>query len=218
MPGFPPSMRSQLNSYLGSTHGVADPNALYVVAGGSNNIRVVVEQITPGTDLAALSAATSAAYASDIAGQVHDLMQAGARHVLVLNTPNYGLTPWMANIGKSAEATSLSAAMDAALKTELAGSGAITFDMFSYLTNIIAAGPAAGFSDLTHACGAELNACDPATSLFWDGVHPTTLAHQKLAAAVLATAVPEPDVYAMLALGLVVVALGTRRRAGVQQR
>jgi len=38
-----------------------------------------------------------------------------------------------------------------------------------------------------------------------------------LAAAVLAVAVPEPDVAALFAVGLVVVALSRRRRAGVQQ-
>lgn len=216
--GFPYSMRTQLGSYFATTNHLADPNALYIVAGGGNNIRVALEAIAAGADESTTIAAAISGYATDMAGLVGDLKQAGAQHVLVLNTPNYGLTPWMTHIGRSAEATALSFAMDTALDGALAGSGAITFDMFGFLTQTINAGAASGFSNWTQACGAAVNACDETTSLFWDGVHPTTLAHQQLAAAVLATAVPEPDVAAMLSLGIVVVTLGARRRAAAQQR
>lgn len=217
VPGFPFSMRTQLNSYLGATGNVADPHALYVVAGGGNNVRAALEAIAAGADPLATSASTVANYASDMAGLVASLKGAGAQHVLVLNTPNFGLTPLANAMGVSAEATGLSWAMDNALAGALAGSGVKTFDMFSFLTTAVAAGPASGFSNWTDACGAAISACDVNTSLFWDAIHPTALAHQQLANAVLAVAVPEPDVSAMLALGLVVIALGARRRAGRQQ-
>jgi outer membrane lipase/esterase len=139
--------------------------------------------------------------------------------VLVLNTPNFGLTPLAQALGVGTEASALSLAMDTALAGALAGSGASVFDMYGFLTQAVAAGPASGFSNWTNACGAASNGCDVGTSLFWDGIHPTTLAHQQLAAAVYATAlpVPEPATTAMLTLGLALVALGVRRRAGVQQ-
>lgn len=217
LPGFPYSLRHQLDGYLGATHHVADPDALYIVAGGGNNVRFALEAIAAGADAATTGAATVANYASDVAGLVGDLKLAGAQHVLVMNTPNFGLTPLASAMGVSTEATALSWAMDTALATALAGSDVRTFDMFGFLTATVAAGPASGFSDWTHACAAAVNACDVATSLFWDGIHPTTAAHQQLAAAVLATAVPEPDVATMLAVGLLVMASGRRRRAGVQQ-
>lgn len=215
--GFPFSMRSQLDAYLGITGHVADPNALYIVSGGGNNVRTALEAIAAGADATTTAAATVAGYASDMAGLVADLKLAGAQHVLVLNTPNFGLTPLANAMGVSAEATALSFAMDAALAGALAGSGVRSFDMFSFMTGVVAAGPASGFSNWTNACGAAINACDVDTALFWDGIHPTTLAHQRLAAAVLAVAVPEPETAALLVLGLAVVALGARRRAAVQQ-
>lgn len=217
IPGFPFSMRTQLNTYLGLTGNVADPNALYIVAGGGNNIRAALEAIGAGADPNLTAAATVAGYASDMAGLVADLRTAGAQHVLVLNTPNFGLTPLANAMGVSGLATNLSFAMDNALAGALAGSGAQTFDMFSFMTGVVGAGAASGFSNWTNACAAAVNACDVNTSLFWDGIHPTTLAHQQLAAAVLAVAVPEPDVAALFAVGLVVVALSRRRRAALQQ-
>lgn len=217
-PGFPFSMRTQLNWYLGATSNVADPNALYVVAGGGNNIRAALEAIAGGADPVSTGQAMVAGYAFDMAGMVADLKLAGAQHVLVLNTPNFGLTPLAGAMGVRDDATALSWAMNEALSDALAGSGAVTFDMFSFMTQAVAAGPASGFSNWTNACGAAVNACDVDTALFWDGIHPTTLAHQQLAAAVLATAVPEPATVLLFAAGLTVVALGRRRRAGGQPR
>jgi outer membrane lipase/esterase len=218
LPGFPYSMRMQLDSYLGATGHTADPNALYVVSGGGNNVRAALEAIAAGADVQATSAATVAAYAADMAGLVSDLKLAGAQHVLVMNTPNFGLTPLAGAMNAGDAATALSLAMDTALAGALAGSGVKSFNMFSFLTQTVAAGSASGFSNWTNACAAAVNACDVGTSLFWDAIHPTTLAHEQLAAAVLATAVPEPDTAALLALGLAVVASGARRRAAVQQR
>lgn len=217
VPGFPYSMRHQLDDYLGATSHHADPNALYIVAGGGNNVRAALEAVAAGADPVATGAATVAAYATDMAGLVADLKLAGAQHVLVMNTPNFGLTPLAISMGASTQATMLSYAMDDALKTALTGSGVNLFDSFSFMTGVVMSGPASGFSDLTRACADVANACDINTSLFWDGIHPTTLGHQQLAAAVFAQAVPEPEVAGMLALGLVIVALGARRRAAVQQ-
>lgn len=218
IPGFPFSMRAQLDSYLAATAHTADPNALYVVAGGGNNVRAALEAIAAGADINATAAATVASYATDMAGLVADLRVAGAQHVLVLNTPNFGLTPLANALGVSTLATQLSFAMDMTLTGALAGSGAQTFDMFGFLTGVVNAGALSGFSNWTNACAATVNACDVNTSLFWDGIHPTSLAHQQLAAAVFATVVPEPDMAALLALGLVVIALGRRRGALRQQR
>ncbi|MBL8276551.1 MAG: SGNH/GDSL hydrolase family protein [Pelomonas sp.] len=218
VPGFPFSMRTQVSTYLGATGNLADPNALYIVAGGGNNIRAALEAIAGGADPNATAAATVASYASDMAGMVASLKLAGAQHVLVLNTPNFGLTPLANALGVSALATNLSFAMDAQLAGALAGSGAKTFDMFSFMTGVVSAGPASGFSNWTNACAAAVNACDVNTSLFWDGIHPTTLAHQQLANAVLAVAVPEPEIAALMALGLMVISVSARRRrAGLQQ-
>lgn len=217
LPGFPFSMSTQLGMYLGATGNLADPNALYVVAGGGNNIRVALESIGQGADPQATINATVAGYAADMAGIVSSLKLAGAQHVLVVNTPNFGLTPLANAMGVSAQASALSFAMDSALDDALWGSGARLFDMYDFMTDAVNNAALLGFSNWTNACGAAVNACDVNTSLFWDGIHPTTMAHQQLAAAVLAAAVPEPETTALVAVALAAVALSRRRRAAVQQ-
>ncbi|HEY8881390.1 MAG TPA: SGNH/GDSL hydrolase family protein [Roseateles sp.] len=222
LPGFPFSMRTQVNTFLG-THAAADPNALYIVAGGGNNVRVLLDAGSPPTtpeQLGALAHAVASGYAADMLGMVQDLKAAGAQHILVLNTPNLGLTPYATFSGMSTPASILSAAMNAELHTALTPiGGVVTFDMYGFLSTAVLASEAGmtPFTNWTNACAADgaTNACS--TSLFWDGIHPTTLGHQQLAAAVLATAVPEPESLSLLLAGLAVVVLRARRRAAVQQ-
>ena len=218
LPGFPFSMKTQLGMYLGATHGVADPNALYIVSGGGNNIRVALESMGPGTDPNVLIPTMASAYATDMVGIVGDLKLAGAQHILVVNTPNFGLTPMAHEYHVEALAGQLSWSMDAALTGALAGSNVQTFDLYQFMTNAVTSGQ--GFSDVTHACGWASAGCNPATSLFWDSIHPTTLGHQQLATAVFAVAVPEPATVMLLVAGLAVVSTAgsrARRRAAIQQ-
>jgi len=223
--GFPYSMRTQVNSFL-STHAAADPNALYIVAEGGNNVRVLLDAGSPPStpeQLGALAHAVATAYAADMLGMVQDLKAAGAQHILVLNTPNLGLTPYATVSGMSTPASILSAAMNAELHTALTPIGGVaTFDMYGFLSTAVLASQAGmtPFTNWTNACAADgaTNACS--TSLFWDGIHPTTLGHQQLAAAVLATAVPEPESLSLLLAGLgVIVVTASRARclAAVQQ-
>ena len=213
--GFPFSLTDQLGQYLGATGGMAQADYLYVVVGGGNDARAALSAIhaDPG-NAAAIIAATSAQYAYNIGSIVDGLQTAGAKSIVVWNTPNLGATPALLaqGAGASALATSIAGVMNDALGSRLAGeAGVDTFDLFGAVTDIIAKPGAYGLSNVVDAC--ILGACNAAEYLFWDGIHPSARGHQILAGVLLAQVVPEPQTWLLLALGLAALAWCSRKRA-----
>lgn len=80
-------MRNQITNYLASTGGRADPNALYTVWGGANDIFAALA--SPTTAQAAITQA-----ATDLVGEVARLRAAGAQTILVPTLPDIGVTPF----------------------------------------------------------------------------------------------------------------------------
>src|SRR5690606_31888023 len=109
-PPPPTSLTSQLESYLTRTGGSADPDALYTVWGGANDLFSV--QADPGQAQQIIGAAVTAQV-----GIVGTLQAAGARYVLVPNIPDLGITPSSLAGGATvvAQATALSSAYNDAL-------------------------------------------------------------------------------------------------------
>ncbi len=199
-----PSLAQQAAFYLSQTGGRADPNALYTVWGGANDLRSITNPANAATTIG-----------SAVAGQVAivgQLQTAGARYVLVPNIPDIGKTPEALAAGPvtSATATALSASYNSALYSAFASSGLriIPLDTFHILQEIVANPAAYGFSDVTHtACGGG-NApagssltCGPQglglpssyapgadqSYAFADGIHPSTAAHKILGDYAIAT-------------------------------
>ena len=211
-----PSLLTQTAMYLGGTGGVADANALYVVAGGGNNVRSTLETLAvsnPAT-FASVIGAAAWQYANDIGNIVDSLQAAGAKNIIVWNAPNLGVVPAVTSQG--AVAAYLGSLVSQSFNDMLGirmgfETGVQTFDLFGL------AGQAAanGFTNTTDACGAPSNSgvCpDISTALFWDGIHPTTAAHSFLAGQMFALAVPEPETWALMLLGLGFIGYRTRRR------
>ncbi len=220
VPGFPGlttfSLQSQLKAYLALSGNVAAGNALYVLEGGANNVRRLLgsgqasDPVVVGKE--------AAAYASDIGVMVDQLQAAGAKNIIVWNTPNVGLNPESMFFGSalSFAASSVAQQFNNKLDTRLAGeAGVKIFDVYSTSAAIASNPGAFGFTNVDTACGNNAIGCG-ANPLYWDGIHPTTAAHQLLADGVFALAVPvpEPSTYAMFVVGLIGFGWAARRRLG----
>jgi outer membrane lipase/esterase len=212
-PNFPASVQTQLNGYLASA--TVSPTALYVIAGGGNDVRDVGTAVAGGAPLGPTTAAAAAAYATSAAQMVFNLRAAGATNIIVWNVPDVGKTPSAGSgVGPAAAAASfIAGAFNSALAQALAGSGATIFDVYGLIDNVVANPASYGMTNVTQACGFAGNGCNAATALFWDGIHPTAYAQGIVANAMLA-AVPEPASVLMLSAGaLLVLARSRRRRA-----
>ena len=225
-PQFPlPSLKSQEASYLSAQSGPLSPDTLYVIAGGGNNARATFQSLATSNNFGTIGAASGAAasqYANDIGFMVDQLQAAGAQRIIVWNTPKIVLVPAI-NKGVPITASGLTGlqlgslvagTMNGALATRLAGeTGVQIFDVYQFMTNVVANPGANGLVNVTEACGAPAAGIDCSTALFFDGIHPTTFAHGKVADAMFALAVPEPSEIAMMLIGLLVVVGASRRKA-----
>lgn len=221
-----PSLKSQVNTFLSATGGFAPGSALYIIGGGGNDARdgveaAVADIMTNGTDPAlatfAAGAAAAASYAADVEFMVHQLQDRGATNILVFGVPNIGLTPALSTLGVSGIGSGVSGLMDAKLFEVLADDGVKIFDAYSFISGIVSdvlstPGGAHGFRNATDACGAAALGTNCDEYVFWDGIHPTAAMHRLLADTVYAQAVPEPETYALMAMGLVAVGFAARRR------
>jgi phospholipase/lecithinase/hemolysin len=182
-PNFIPSIPHQVAKYLSDHGGKADPNALYVLEGGGNDI----VNATGGSP-------QQLAYqiAAGIAGVENQLRRAGARNFLVPNIFDLALTP----IGKAnaafntATAIATNKAVGDMLEVEaLFPRVHITqLDSFDLFNAILKTDPTNfGFTDPVNPCFNQvtLTLCsDPAHTFFWDDIHPTVFGHSFLAVTV----------------------------------
>ena len=210
--GFPFSLLDQASQYLGATGNHASPDALYVIAGGGNDVREALAAVGGGADPFATIASTTNSFVSHIGTIVDELQAAGATHIIVWDTPNVGLAPAVIAGGGATFASSLAGTMNIALSNRLAGEGGVgIFDIFGLGTQIALHPALYGFTNVADACGAIEGAnCDQYA--YWDGIHPTAAAHQDIANALAVVAVPEPETWALFGGGLALLGWVSKRR------
>lgn len=181
------SVNSQANSYLATNR--VDPNGLYVVWAGANDLLAVTE------DPANAQATIGSAIGSQIA-TITALKNSGANYILVPNVPDVGLTPSAIAQGPGAQAlsTAITQQYNQAMLSSVAATGAniIPLDTFSLLQQIAANPTRYGFTNMTQpacnspsslTCGRDNLVAPNAnnTYFFADGIHPTGRAHQLVA-------------------------------------
>jgi phospholipase/lecithinase/hemolysin len=172
------SLRAQVDLYLSTPR--SSDRALHIVYGGGNDLLAAVD-FTHG------ASSVEAAVAS-LKSIVADLVNEGATDVLVPNLPDIGITPEVRARGARAieQAGRLTSLFNSALDRSLGSLAAIPglrlyrLDVREMAERARAGPTAFGFADISNPC-IKLPSCEG--YLFWDGIHPTTLAHDRLAEA-----------------------------------
>lgn len=181
---------AQVAHYLGTRGGSADPDALYSVWTGANDIFAVARGEAPAQGLAVS--------AGGVVQMVGSLQAAGARYILVPNLPDMGITPDAIAAGPAAQGalSQLSASYNDAMYGALAAAGhrVIPLDTYNMLREVVASPATYGLRNVTEpgcmAPGGNSLACYPAlyvtpdaadSYLFADGVHPSAAGHAILA-------------------------------------
>ncbi len=224
--GLTPSLATQVTAYLGSNGGRADPDALYSVWGGPNDLFSI--QANPAQAQQIIGAAVTAQV-----GIVGALQAAGARYVLVPNIPDIGITPSFLAQGPAAagQGTAISMAYNDALYGGLEAQGlqVIPLDTFTFLREVVASPATYGFANVTGtACQPQITAqsltCNPGTyvspgadqtHLFADGVHPSSAGHRAIADLAMAQ-IEGPRQIAVLPRSAAMTGRGRAERVGAQ--
>jgi len=179
------SIAQQVSTFLAK--GPLDPNALYQLQGGPNDILVLAGQAANGQITPQQLQAGVAQAAVDLAAQAVRLQAAGARYLVVYNVPDVGLTPAAGAQNARATFTALAGLFNSTLNAGLAAAGlqVVQVNAFKLLQEVVANPAAYGFTNVTGvACttASSLN-CTPSTLVapnaaltyaFADPVHPTT--------------------------------------------
>ena len=207
----PPGIDAQIGLHLMSRlSGAVDPDALYALWAGNNDIVAILETALPGSPVPRIDARTAVpATAQRYVSAIRRLQQAGARHIVVFNLPDAGATPFAQSVPDPRMLTALVNAYNETLDAGLGAldDGIVPIDAFGLFAQVLEEPEAYGFTNVSGlACSpagsdVSLLECAPAGSgsrvtyapganesyLFADGKHPGGAAHALLASVVTAT-------------------------------
>ena len=209
----------QINEFLARNGGAADPNALYGIWIGANDIFQNLGALQAGAINATQLQANVLGAATAEIQQIARLQAAGARYIMVFALPDIGATPAFLGSSSAGSVTALSAGYNTTLFTGLASAGirVIPVDVFTLFSEVRANPGAFGITNTTGiACGPfppfttttpSSQFCLPGnftqpnannTFAFADSVHPTG-ASQRVVAQLVESLIEGPTQYGFLA-------------------
>lgn len=223
------SLLGQLEQYGTDSGAAADPNALYVVWAGSNDLQDVLT--LAAADLTAAEARLTQAV-GDVAYVINSLVDFGARELLIPMVPDIGVVPAVRAQGGQAAAagTFFSSLFNSSLDQALAALAAaipeldiVRYDAFDVTQELFNNPGAFGLTNSSEPClqnfyvaskldpSQDVTVCANASEyMFWDIVHPSARTHEILGRE-MGVAVPEPGSFVLVAISLAALVLGARR-------
>lgn len=186
-----PSASDQVSIFT-SIYGAADPNALYVIQFGGNDLRDALEALRDDP-----SGVTTFGILGDAVTSIGDniisLHSIGAQQFLVANAPNLARTPAVILSGPDAvgAANLFGSLMNLGLESALSSLESLPnitinrIDFFGLLDQIASSPENFGVSITDVPCLSfgvlRKNHCsNPGEYLFWDGIHPTAVIHKAI--------------------------------------
>lgn len=176
--GTIPSVPQQVELYLSQHQGKADPEALYILEGGGNDI---LNTTTGSPETLGFEIALG------LANSEQALRRAGARNFLIPNLFNVGILP--AAAGNVTFATAASQAANRYLGEMLGVESfhpevhLLLINVFSLMDSISIDTTHFGFTNITTPCLTTAVCSDPDHTFFWDIQHPTVFGHSFFAVA-----------------------------------
>ena len=167
------AIAGQIQNYLQTADQKADPNAVYIIWGGGNDIIP-----NPKIDTSIV--------AKTLADTAKQLLQAGATQVYMLNLPDMGIVPNLP-IPDHDQYSKASTAFNQYLQKDIAGTAIHYIDVAAFISYIHDKNNHLryGLTNVTDSytlidCRSK-NDCNPNHYMFWAGPHPTAVIHMMIA-------------------------------------
>lgn len=181
-----PDMDDQTDAYRDAVDGDADPNALHVVAFGANDVGDLVTRVGAWPDLASATAILQRA-ANEYIEEVRQLIDIGARQLLLLGVPDVGIQPYYNGSADEAArrsaATEYCALLDGMIRAQLdqlqLPGVTLTYVSFTDMADDVLGAMAQLYG------ASEIYPANLSNEVFFDLRHPTSQVHALAAAYII---------------------------------
>lgn len=202
-------------SFYQRTGGVADPDALYTIIGGGNDVHYVAKGDRTGEEVA-----------DNLVASADALDSYGAQYIIMSNTPDVGMTPggdsfkdgngnYISREDMSEATDEINSELEAEAKAS--DSNILLLDLNLLLKEVMADPRAFGFNldpeDAGSTCmvgspvpceegnTGDIVGDNPEDSIFWDGLHPSSAMHQIASDQIISTVYAAAEVGMMPIMG-----------------